>query len=305
MGATKIMVIRHAEKPAPYGGINYAGVDAAGTTCGADGEESLVTIGWERAGALVTLFAPPWGPKAPALATPQHIYASNPTAKQSGDLPSQRPYETVTAVAAKLGLTIDAKRKKGDYAKVVQDALGKDGVVLICWQHEDIPLVADGNVPGISRYILTDTGTTTNLEKFLSPGRRTRMASRATTLCGCSIGHQDPARSRALRCSRRCCCQATRPPLRKRRDQRVRLRADNFRTVARLVDRRTDAEAGRSGRAPGRDIGRIDAAYRQHRRAMSARRRATHATRPGWPPRRGTASAHPRRPPASRRPRLA
>src|ERR1700733_14844623 len=90
MGATKIMVIRHAEKPAPYGGINYAGVDAAGTTCGADGEESLVTIGWERAGALVTLFAPPWGPKAPALATPQHIYASNPTAKQSGDLPSQR-----------------------------------------------------------------------------------------------------------------------------------------------------------------------------------------------------------------------
>ena len=42
---------------------------------------------------------------------------------------------------------------------MVQDALSKDGVVLICWQHEDIPLLAEGNVPGISQCILTDTGT--------------------------------------------------------------------------------------------------------------------------------------------------
>lgn len=164
MGATKIMVIRHAEKPDPYNGTSYSGVDAVGTTCGTDGAESLVTIGWERAGALVTLFAPPWGPKIPSLAEPQHIYASDPTAKQNGKLPSQRPYETVTAVAARLKLAINAKHKKGDYQSMVQDALSKDGVVLICWQHEDIPLLAEDNVPGISQCILTETGTAADLK---------------------------------------------------------------------------------------------------------------------------------------------
>ena len=163
MGATKIMVIRDAEKPAPYDGANYSGVDAVGTTCGADGAASLVTIGWERAGALVLLFALPRGPKTPILAQPQHIYASDPTAKESGKLPSQGPYETVTAIAAKLGLTVNTKHKKSDYPRMVQDAPGQDGVVPICWQHEDIPLDADGNVPGISQCILTDTGTQAKL----------------------------------------------------------------------------------------------------------------------------------------------
>jgi hypothetical protein len=49
-GATQIMVIRHAEKPDTYSGQAYSGVDALGDTCGSDGNESLVTIGWERAG---------------------------------------------------------------------------------------------------------------------------------------------------------------------------------------------------------------------------------------------------------------
>jgi hypothetical protein len=84
MGATKIMVIRHAEKPGTYGGHAYDGVDAAGATCGADGAQSLATIGWERAGALTTLFAPPWGPKLPLLATPDYIYAADPAARDPG-----------------------------------------------------------------------------------------------------------------------------------------------------------------------------------------------------------------------------
>lgn len=135
-GATVIMIIRHAEKPDTYGGQAYAGVDAAGDTCGADGAESLVTLGWQRAGALNTLFAPPWGPK-PGLSTPGFIYASDPTPDGTKE-PSQRPFETVTPLAGLLGLTIDAKHKKKDYEKVVKDALDKSGAVLICWQHEDI-----------------------------------------------------------------------------------------------------------------------------------------------------------------------
>jgi len=153
MGATKIMVIRHAEKPGTYNGQAYDGIDATG---GGDGAESLVTIGWERAGALVTLFAPPWGPKGPTLAVPGHIYAADPARKKSnGKTPSQRPYQTVSAVAALLGLTINANHKKDDYAEVVTDALGQDGVVLLCWQHE---LIAS-----IGQCILSDTKTTAPL----------------------------------------------------------------------------------------------------------------------------------------------
>jgi hypothetical protein len=145
-----IMVIRHAEKPDSYDGQAYAGVDAAGDTCGSAGSESLVTLGWQRAGALNTLFAPPWGPKAPLL-QPLAIYAADPLDDKDKE-PSQRPFETVSPLAALLGLTIDAKHKKSDYDKVVKDALAKPGPVLICWQHELIV--------SIGQEILKQTNTT-------------------------------------------------------------------------------------------------------------------------------------------------
>jgi len=166
MGATKIMVIRHAEKPGSYNGAQYAGVNNLGTVAGNDGAKHLVTLGWERAGALVTLFVPPWGPKAPSLATPQFLFASDPTAKHDDDAgdegPSQRPYETLTALAAKLGLSIDTSHGKNHYAKMVTAALACDGTVLIAWQHEDIALTTRTSGPGISQEILTQTGTRGN-----------------------------------------------------------------------------------------------------------------------------------------------
>ena len=143
MGATKIMVIRHAEKPGLYGGTAYSGVDEFATVSGAAGAKHLVTLGWERAGALITLFASPWGPKTP-LATPKFLLASNPDAKPGDDTsdegPSQRPYETLTALKAKLNLTIDATHRKSHFAEMVTSALACEGVVLIAWQHEDIAL---------------------------------------------------------------------------------------------------------------------------------------------------------------------
>ena len=123
--------------------------------------KSLVTIGWERAGALVTLFAPPWGPETTRLAQPRHIYAADPDPTDKE--PSQRPYETVTAVAAKLGLKINTKYKKNHYPEMVNEAIAKEGVVLISWQHEDIPLQNANGQPGISQCILTDTGTSGTL----------------------------------------------------------------------------------------------------------------------------------------------
>jgi len=173
MGATKIMVIRHGEKPGPYNGQQYQGVDILGDMCGGSGAEHLVTLGWERAGGLVTLFAPPWGSKGPTLATPQFLFASNPTASEDaddtseGDGPSQRPYETITAVAAALGsggkaMTIDQSFAKKDYKDMVAAAVACAGVVLISWQHEDIPWVDKKGKPGISQRILIETGTAGN-----------------------------------------------------------------------------------------------------------------------------------------------
>ena len=46
MGATKIMVIRHAEKRGSYNGAQYAGVNNLGTVAGDDGAKHLVTLGW-------------------------------------------------------------------------------------------------------------------------------------------------------------------------------------------------------------------------------------------------------------------
>jgi hypothetical protein len=168
MGATKIMVIRHAEKPGPYNGTQYFGVNQTGDTAGAKGTKDLITTGWQRAGALVTLFAPPWGPK-PGLATPAYLFASDPESDSSDGNnaddagPSQRPYETLIPASAKLGLTTDTHDKKSHYAKMVTKALAKDGVVLIAWQHEDIALQTKDGKPGISQEILTQTQTTGTL----------------------------------------------------------------------------------------------------------------------------------------------
>jgi hypothetical protein len=140
-------------------------VNNFGTVAGNDGAKHLVTLGWERAGALVTLFVPPWGPK-PSLATPQFLFASDPIAKHGDDDsdegPSQRSYETVMALGAKLTLPIDTSHGKNHYAKMVTAALPCDGAVLIASQHEDVPLTTKTGGAGISQEILTQRGTTGN-----------------------------------------------------------------------------------------------------------------------------------------------
>ena len=165
-GLTTIFVIRHAEKPGQYGGAAYSGVNAPGTVCGAAAAEDLTTLGWQRAGGLISLFAaPPFGPRND-LAVPDHLYAANPEEKKSGKTQSQRPYETLTALAAVLGKEGSPKKivtqfSQNDYALMVTDVLTKSGVVLVCWQHEDIALEAEGGKAGISQEILTQTSTKT------------------------------------------------------------------------------------------------------------------------------------------------
>nr|WP_294553386.1 histidine phosphatase family protein [uncultured Rhodopila sp.] len=130
MPTTKIMVIRHAEKPNGGPGLMPDGTQ---------NPEALTATGWKRAEALAGLFDPPGGRFADArLATPATIFASG-VAHHSDSL---RPQQTVTPLAAKLAQQIDRKYAKGDEARLVREATRAGGVVLIAWQHEAIPEIA-------------------------------------------------------------------------------------------------------------------------------------------------------------------
>lgn len=134
--ATKIMIIRHGEKPGddapPYG------VDENGQ----QDDKSLAVRGWQRAGALAVLFAPSRGPlQSPALATPDQLFAGDPS--QEGKHISKRPLETITPLGHKLNLEIATSFAVGQEDALADAALALDGVVLICWEHKHIPLIAN------------------------------------------------------------------------------------------------------------------------------------------------------------------
>jgi broad specificity phosphatase PhoE len=132
--ATKIMVIRHAEKPAPdpppYG-ITLEGERE---------KESLTARGWQRAGALASFFAPTNGSFQDAsLAQPQFLYSSKPI-KRNG---SRRPFETITPLAEKLAIRINCNYARSESDNMLEEAFLCYGVVLICWQREYIPQIAN------------------------------------------------------------------------------------------------------------------------------------------------------------------
>ena len=132
--ATRIMVIRHAEKPtndAPVYGV---------TAEGKREKECLTVRGWQRAGALAHFFAPAHRSfPHPVLTVPHFLYASKPTKREG----SRRPMETLVPLAEKLDLKINTEYRKVDTAEMVDEVLSKTGVVLICWQYEFIPKIAN------------------------------------------------------------------------------------------------------------------------------------------------------------------
>lgn len=138
--AQRIILIRHGEKPdtpPPYG-IDHHGVQNI---------QCLTVHGWERAGALACLFAPSRGPlQSPLISTPAAIFASPPGGTGSDESQSQRPVETVTPLAKKLGIAIRTDFTKGQEAEVAQAAMAEQGVVLVCWQHKALPLIANAIV---------------------------------------------------------------------------------------------------------------------------------------------------------------
>jgi hypothetical protein len=131
--AIKIMVMRHAEKPAKDGAPHGVTLE------GKPNKESLQPIGWQRAGALANLFAPANGAMQDAsLAKPQFLYASKPLQRKG----SRRPLQTIMPLAEKLSLPINLHYERNEIEEVLEEIFSCRGVVLMCWQREYIPEIA-------------------------------------------------------------------------------------------------------------------------------------------------------------------
>jgi hypothetical protein len=134
---TKIMIIRHAEKPPnPPNKTGPWDVLANGQS---GGGKSLIVPGWQRAGALNAFFAPYKSkPANQEIATPDYIYAADPTGE------TQRPCETVTPLAAWLNYSQGSPQFNvsfsvgGGEQALVKSVLALSTVVLICWEHDNI-----------------------------------------------------------------------------------------------------------------------------------------------------------------------
>jgi len=130
----KIMLIRHAEKP------TNSGSDFGVTIEGKREKECLTVRGWQRAGALASFFAPTNGSFSdPALGKPQYLFASKPVRRNG----SRRPVDTITPLAERLAVRINSKFKKSEIEEMLQQVFSCVGVVLICWQYEYIPGIAN------------------------------------------------------------------------------------------------------------------------------------------------------------------
>lgn len=135
--ASKIMVIRHAEKPnGARAGVNEAGLPSA---------RDLTVRGWQRAGALACLFAPARGPlQSPLLTKPEFIFASAAVDDpEGGNSRSRRSQETLMPLAELLGIEINLSFSKGEEKALAKAAQACDGPVLIAWQHENISAIVN------------------------------------------------------------------------------------------------------------------------------------------------------------------
>jgi hypothetical protein len=131
---TSISLIRHAEKQLADQPPYSVSVD------GMLDPESLTPRGWQRAGALVGLFAPRPDQHSAALCpTPAHLFAS----ELGPHSQSRRPRETLLPLSERLGLPIDQHHVQDDLDHLVEAILACDGDVLVAWEHKRIPVIAN------------------------------------------------------------------------------------------------------------------------------------------------------------------
>jgi hypothetical protein len=128
---TLVMIIRHGEKP--------TGSDKGFDPSGQWDKSSLTLAGYQRAGRLVNVFDPPQGPPRPGLARPTLLYAAG--ANDDGE--GKRTRQTLAPLARRLGLSVNTNFGKGEEGALVADVISRPGPALICWQHGEIPAIAE------------------------------------------------------------------------------------------------------------------------------------------------------------------
>lgn len=131
---TKVMIIRHGEKPAdPPANPPPHGVNAHGE----QNRHSLLPRGWQRAGAIAKLFGGAAPPEP--FARPDAVFAPD----YHHETPFHRTSDTVTPLAERVGLEVRTPTRKGHEASFVDDHLvDQDGVSVVCWEHHHIPALA-------------------------------------------------------------------------------------------------------------------------------------------------------------------
>jgi hypothetical protein len=127
-----LMIIRHAEKPLP------AGPGRGISPSGRRDERSLTVDGWQRAGALVELFAPMRGRPPAGLWRPDAVYAA---AARHGR--SRRSIETVEPLARQLGLEVDDRYEPGQEAQLTAELVDRPGVTLVSWHHKSLSKIVN------------------------------------------------------------------------------------------------------------------------------------------------------------------
>jgi len=123
---SKVMLIRHGEKPPADDGPPF-GVDEAGN----EDKHSLIVDGWVRSGALVSYFRA----SHDSIARPDVIFAAR---SDTGGPHGKRPAETVLALAATMGVAPNTNYAVGEEGNLALDVLGRNGCVLIAWEHHAI-----------------------------------------------------------------------------------------------------------------------------------------------------------------------
>lgn len=135
MAPRKIMLIRHAEKPDEERGL--LGVEETG----APNPHQLSVRGWQRAGALVQVFASPSENSGGDIERPTAIIACSP----SNGSNSMRSLSTVKPLAAFLGVAVNEDIGCGDSSALIAFLKESvDDVVLVCWRHEALTDIVRG-----------------------------------------------------------------------------------------------------------------------------------------------------------------
>jgi hypothetical protein len=142
-----IYVVRHGEKPADPAATSHGqptSAPAAPFGVDVDGNQnahSLLPRGWQRSGALAVLFDPAVGAPQAGLRTPTALYS--PSYGKPDKTAVHRTHQTIQGLAGRLGLPIQSPVPEGQESALADTIVASGGaVVLICWEHDHIPALA-------------------------------------------------------------------------------------------------------------------------------------------------------------------